>query len=165
MTESHDRTPIYRAPMRARDRELPPGAGAAHGFEHGIVGIGDPLARTPETLDQAIAAASAEHGQKAGRMLRGFARLPAGTYVWTRGPDGTFHLGRIEGPWRYDERLSARAVGICHTRSVRWLDQSIETASVPPAVSASFARGGRNLQRIHDEPAERATVELWRKRS
>jgi hypothetical protein len=32
---------------------------------------------------------------------------------------------------------------------------------VPAAVVATFARGGRNLQRIHDADAERRTAELW----
>ena len=40
--------------------------------------------------------------------------------------------------------------------------QVCATARVPPAVAAAFTRGGRNLQRIRDEPAERATFDLWR---
>ena len=32
---------------------------------------------------------------------------------------------------------------------------------VPPAVAATFARGGRNFQQTHDERAERRTAELW----
>ena len=31
----------------------------------------------------------------------------------------------------------------------------------PPAVAATIARGGRNLQRTHDAEAERRTAELW----
>jgi hypothetical protein len=29
-------------------------------------------------------------------------------------------------------------------------------------VPATFARGGRNLQRIHDDPAEQRTEALWK---
>jgi hypothetical protein len=156
------REPIYRAPMRARDRDLPAGAGTAHGLECGLVGIGDALANAPETLAEAIEAAAVEHGVKAGRMLHRFAHLPAGTLVWTRGPDGAFHLGRIRGAWRYDDGSGARAVGIHHTRPTQWLDRSFRAGGVPSAVVAAFARGGRNLQRVDDEPAERRSVELWR---
>lgn len=35
-----DRVSIYRAPMRARDLDIPPGVGAEHGGRHGVVGIG-----------------------------------------------------------------------------------------------------------------------------
>jgi hypothetical protein len=157
-----DGEPIYRAPMRARDRDLLAGAGAARGLQEGVVGIGDALAKAPDTLTQAIEAASAEHGEKAGRMLRGFARLPVGTLVWTQGPDGAFHLGRIRGSWRYVDDSGARAVGIHHARPTQWLDRSFGADSVPPAVAAAFARGGRNLQRINDGRAEQQSVELWR---
>jgi len=152
---------IFRAPMRARDRDLPDGAGAEHALEHGLVGIGDVLDHPPATLDAAIAAAAATHGEKAGRMLRRFAELPEGTFVWTRASEGRFHLGRIAGPWRYDATAAARAVGLPHVRPARWRDRPFGPNEVPVAVAHTFARGGRNLQRIHDEPAERRTVELW----
>jgi predicted Mrr-cat superfamily restriction endonuclease len=148
--------------MRARDRDLPRGAGAALGVAKGFVGIGDALAETPDTLVQAIEAASAEHGEKAGRMLRGFARLPVGTLVWTRSPDGAFHLGRIQGSWRYDDGPEARTIGIHHTRRTQWIDEAFGPERVPPAVRTAFVRGGRNLQRINDEHAEQRSVELWR---
>ncbi len=155
------RRDVYRAPMRARDRDLPPGAGAAHGVTRGLVGIGDALDVTPRTIDEAVAAASIEHGEKAGRMLRRFAELPEGAYVWTCDPNGRFHLGRICGPWRYDDGADARAVGIHHIRPARWLVRPIASDVVPAAVSESFARGGRNLQRINDDFAASRTLELW----
>lgn len=153
--------PIYRAPMRARDRDVAPGAGAEHGLERGLVGIGDALATVPTTVEAAVGAAIEAHGEKAGRMLRRFAELPDGTFVWTRAADGSFHLGRLAGPWRYDDSAAARAVGIHHVRPARWLDRPFGDDEVPTAVAATFARGGRNLQRTHDERAERETAELW----
>lgn len=67
---------VYRAPMRARDRDAPEGAGAEHGLARGLVGIGDALAAPPGTLDNAVAAAGETHGDKAGRMLRRFPEAP-----------------------------------------------------------------------------------------
>lgn len=126
--------------MRARDREVP---GAPFGLEHGLVGIGD----TP--------------GPKGERMLARFGDLPEGTFVWTRSPDGRYHLGRIAGPLRRDGSAAARAAGIVHVRPAAWLDRPFGDDDVPAAVAATFARGGRNLQRIRDEAAERRTAALW----
>lgn len=154
--------PIYRAPMRARDRDAPAGAGAEHGLRHGLVGIGDALAGpAPSSLDDAVAAAAEQHGEKAGRLLRAFAEVPDGTFVWTRVGDGTYRLGRIDGAWRYDDAPAAHAVGIHHVRPATWLDRPFGDDDVPAAVAATFARGGRNFQRTHDEPAERRTAALW----
>jgi hypothetical protein len=132
--------PIYRAPMRARDRDVP---GAAFGLARGVVGIGD------------------GPGEKDARMARRFGELPDGTFVWTRDEDGWYHLGRIAGPLRRDDSAEARSVGIVHVRDAGWLDRPFGEDEVPGAVAATFARGGRNLQRTHDLPAERRTAELW----
>jgi hypothetical protein len=154
--------PIYRAPMRARDRDdVPAGAGADFGFEHGLVGIGDALAAAPATLETALAAAAAAHGAKAARMLDRFAELPDGSFVWTRTADGAYRLGRVAGPWRYDDSPAARAVGIHHVRPADWLERPFGADAVPTAVADTFARGGRNLQRTRDERAERETAALW----
>ena len=125
--------PIFRAPMRARDRDAP---GAAFGLAHGLVGIGD---------------AQAE------RMLHRFEALADGTFVWTRDADGWFHLGRIAGPLR---RVDS-PVGINHVRPTRWMDRPFAPDAAPAAVVYTFARGGRNFQRIHDRAAEQRTFELW----
>jgi hypothetical protein len=149
---------VFRAPMRARDRDLPPGVGAAYGLAHGLVGIGDALAVVPSSLEEAVLAA----GGKAGRMLERFASLEEGTFVWTRDADGWFHLGRICGPWRYDDSAGAREVGIHHVRPAGWLDAPVAPDAVPAAVADAFARGGRNLQRISGAAVERLTLALWR---
>jgi len=132
---------IHRAPMRARDREV---LGAGYGLGHGLVGIG-----------------AAPDDEKARRMRDGFAALPDGDFVWTRAADGMYWLGRIAGPYRYDDSPAAREVGIHHVRPATWLDRPFGEDEVPSGVAATFARGGRNFQRIHDEGAERRTTELW----
>lgn len=152
---------VYRAPMRARTLDLTPGAGAAHGIAHALVGTGDALDPPPATLGDAISAAAATYGEKAGRMLGRFAEVPQGAFVWTRLDDGTYRLGRITGPWRYDDGTAATAVGIHHVRDAAWLDRPFGDDAVPPAVAATFARGGRNLQRIHGDGVDEATAALW----
>jgi hypothetical protein len=180
--------------MRARDRDLPDGAGAAFGVAHGLVGTGDALDVRPTTIDEAVAAATDRHGDKAGRMLRRFADVPEGAFVWTRMPvdapprsdsatatrsdDGRgspsddghgptadrsapYRLGRITGPWRYDDSAAAREVGIHHVRPTEWLGRAFAEEELPAGVAHTFGRGGRNFQRTHDADAERETRELW----
>jgi len=136
--------PIYRAPMRARDLDVPAGAGAEYGIAHGLVGIG------------------AGKGERAERLLHKFATVPEGVFVWTRDRAGGYHLGCIDGPVREDGSPAARAVGIRHVRPATWLERSFEEADVPAAVARTFARGGRNFQRTHDAQAEQETAALWR---
>jgi hypothetical protein len=137
--------------MRARDRDAPAGAGGEHGVEAGLVGIGG----------AARDAAQAER-EKAARMLNRFAELPEGTFVWTRG-ERFYFLGRIAGPCRYDDSPAAHEVGIHHVRAAVWVERPFGEHEVPAAVAATFARGGRNFQRIHGEAVERETSELWRR--
>jgi hypothetical protein len=154
-------TPIYRAPMRARDREVARGAGARFGLRRGLVGTGDALPRVPADLADAIAAATSVHGEKAGRMLSRFAEIEDGAFVWTQDEDGWYWLGVIAGSWRYDDSADAKRVGIHHVRPVTWASDPVSEADAPAGVVATFARGGRNFQRIHDADAERRTSALW----
>jgi hypothetical protein len=148
--------------MRARNRDdVAPGAGAEHGLRHGLVGIGERLGAVPDSVSEAVAAAADQDGEKAGRMVRRFAELPLDALVWTRDGENRFHLGRITGPWRYDTSADAVAVGIHHVRDALWLPRAFTEDEVPAAVAETFRRGGRNLQRTHDDDAERRTAELW----
>ena len=140
-----DTAPIYRALMRARDLDIPPGVGAEYGLASGVVGIGS------------------VSGEKAARALHRFATVPTGAFVWTRDRTGDYHLGRIAGPVREDRAPAARAVGIVYVRDATWLTGAVKEAALPPAVAKTFARGGRNFQRTHDSDAERMTAELWRR--
>jgi hypothetical protein len=138
-----DRVPIYRAPMRARELDVPAGAGAEYGLASGVVGIGP------------------GRGEKAARALHRFATMPTGGFVWTRDRAGNYHLGRIAGAVREDCSAAAVAVGIVQVRDTAWLPRAIEEHEVPPAVARTFARGGRNFQRTHDGEAERMTADFW----
>jgi hypothetical protein len=138
-------TPVYRAPMRAREREdVPAGRGAEHAVGAGVVGIGD------------------GPGERDARRVARLADLPDGAFLWTRVTDGTFRLGRVcGGAVAFDDSPAARAVGIVHVRPARWLERVFERDELPAAVAATFARGGLNLQRTHDAAAEQATAALW----
>jgi hypothetical protein len=81
--------------------------------------------------------------------------------VWTRDRPGHYHLGRIAGALREDGSPAARTVGITHVRDTTWLGRAFQEPEVPPAVAQTFARGGRNFQRTHNDEAERLTAEIW----
>jgi hypothetical protein len=153
--------PIYRAPMRSREGDAPAFDGARFAVEHGLVGIGGPLEIEPEDLDEAVEVTAVTHGPKPGRMLERFAALSDGTLVWTRTGEEEYRLGRIGGPWRWDSSAAARTTGIQNVRDAVWLPRTFGPDEVPAAVAATFARGGRNLQRTHDADAERLTARLW----
>jgi hypothetical protein len=44
-----------------------------------------------------------------------------------------------------------------------WLARGLTQGDVPPAAAQTFARGGRNFQRTHDDEAERMSAETWRR--
>ncbi|HEX8083446.1 MAG TPA: hypothetical protein VF529_04095 [Solirubrobacteraceae bacterium] len=122
--------------MRARDVDAP---GAPYGLAAGVVGIGGDSERRAQRLGE----------------------VDVGSFVWTRAPDGAYFLGRVRGPLRRDDSADAREVGMVFVRDTEWLDRPFPDDEVPAAVAATFARGGRNLQRMHSEAAERWTAELW----
>jgi hypothetical protein len=131
--------PVFRAPMRARAHDGPPGVGAEHGLARGVVGIGD--------TDEA----------RIGR----FGAVAEGVFVWTRDTDGMYWLGRIAGPLRAADAAARDAAGLTHVRAADWLDRPFGEDTVPAAIAATFARGGRNFQRTHGNAVERRTAELW----
>ncbi len=157
--------PIYRAPMRSRELQTSPYAGARFGVDRGLVGIGGSLDPEPEELEEAIELTAVTQGPKAARMLARFASLPEGTLVWTRTDDDAYCLGRVRGPWRWERSPAARETGIHHVRPTDWLPRELARERVPPAVAATFDRGGRNLQRTHDSEAETASERLWERHS
>lgn len=151
----------YRAPMRSRDDAVPDGAGAERGLTRGLVGMGGRLERVPSSPAEALSAVDARWGERTARRLERFVALPEGTFVWTRDGDGLLWLGRLDGPWWYDGSAEAAAVDLVHVRSCVWLPAPVDPAVAPAAVTATFARGGRNGQRIGTPGAGAATAAVW----
>jgi hypothetical protein len=90
-----------------------------------------------------------DHGdtERLERRVQRFAAAPDGSLVWTRGPEGMYWLGRLAGSYFYD------AAG----ESVDLVDES----RCPAAVAATFGRGGRNFQQIHDSRVGEESMRLW----
>ncbi|MCT1363751.1 MULTISPECIES: GAF domain-containing protein [unclassified Microbacterium] len=162
MTDDGPGEPLaYRAPMRSRDDAVAPGVAVERALAEGVCGMGGRLDSTPGSLTAALAAVDARHGERAARRLERFAALPMGTLVWTRDVDGLFWLGRLTGPWRYDDDPAAVAADLVHVRACTWSSSPVAASDVPPGVTATFARGGRNGQRIRTDGAGEQSSALW----
>jgi len=133
---------VYRAPMRSRRDGVDPASTRDRALSSGLVGFG-------QTGDDSRSA----------RRVERFADVPDGAFVWTRDPDGLYWLGRIAGPYRYDDR--GADADLVHVRPCRWLDRPLPEHHVPAAVVATFARGGRNFQQTHDPDVGEQTQRLW----
>lgn len=152
---------VYRAPMRSRRAEVPDGVAVERALTLGVCGMGGRIDPTPTDAADAVQAAAAQHDERLARRIARFADAPEGALVWTRDGDGLFWLGRLEGPWTYDASPEASTVDLVHLRACRWVLAPTPEYDVPPAVRATFARGGRNWQRIHAAGVGDDSARLW----
>ena len=134
----HETTAVYRAPMRSR---LDGTYAVERALTHGVCGMG------PATDD------SAE------RRLERFMAASDGSFIWTRDAEGNTYVGRITGPWRHDP--AGAQAGLVNVRDTDWVTEPVDPALIPSAVQQTFARGGRNFQRIHPGDVEAETARLW----
>lgn len=93
------------------------------------------------------------------RRVDRFAAVPDGSFVWTRDEDGLFWLGRLDGPYVYD--AAGEDVDLVHVRPCRWLPRPVVESRCPAAVLATYARGGRNFQQIHDARVGAESLRVW----
>ena len=147
--------------MRSRDDTVPRGLAVERALATGVCGMGGRLEETPLDLAAALAAVDARYGERTARRLERFAALPEGTFVWTRDADELLWLGRLTGHWRYDDAPDAVAADLVHVRDCVWLGRPVDAADVPPAVTATFARGGRNGQLIHAPGVGAQSAAFW----
>jgi hypothetical protein len=128
---------VYRAPMRSRSDgiDLQPTIDRARARL--VCGFGRLVTRPRDE-------------QRLARRIDRFAEIRDGSFVWTRDARGLFWLGRIDGPYFYDDDTAAAAVDLVHVRPCIWLTAPLLESEVPTAVVTTFGRGGRNFQQTHD---------------
>ncbi|WP_101846880.1 GAF domain-containing protein [Zhihengliuella sp. ISTPL4] len=163
MTDDGAEPIVYRVPMRSHDDAVPRGLAVERALTVGVCGMGGRLDRAPRSLAAALAAVDARYGERAAGRLERFAAVPEGAFVWTRDEDGLFWLGCLVGPWRYDDDPAAAEADLVHVRDCRWRGRPVDASAVPPGVTATFARGGRNGQRIHAAGTGNLSALLWQR--
>jgi hypothetical protein len=159
--EAPSTSAVFRAPMRSREQDVPEGAAVERALDQSSCGLGGAFDRVPRGLSDALQLAADQHDERLARRIGRFADARDGSLVWTRDADGLFWLGRLEGPWRYDSSPEALAADLVHVRPCRWLPAPIPEHIAPAAVRATFARGGRNWQRIHAAGAYECSAQVW----
>lgn len=142
---------VYRAPMRSRNDAVELEATLDRARRLGFCGFGQLVSRSSEQ-------------ERLVRRIDRFAELPDGSFVWTRDTDGLFWLGRVSGSYFYDADQDAMAVDLVHVRPCEWLTTPILEHDAPAAAVATFGRGGRNFQEIHDPLIGEETQRIWQAR-
>ena len=133
--------------MRSRRGDIDPQATIDRALATGVVGFGN-----------------AGYDERLARRVGRFADVTNGSFVWTRDADGLFWLGRIDGTYYRDDDVAAVAVDLVHVRPCRWLTEPVVESDTPPAVLATFGRGGRNFQQTHSPDVGRQTERIWNTR-
>ncbi|KWX66376.1 hypothetical protein [Mycobacterium sp. NAZ190054] len=139
-------TSVYRAPMRSRRDDIDSGLAFERALSLALCGFG----RFGDS-------------ERLTRRVQRFADAADGSFVWTRDGDGWYWLGRIDGPYFYD--TDGEDVDLVHVRPCTWLGTPVPESRCPAAVVATFGRGGRNFQQIHDDRVGEESTRLWRELS
>ena len=134
-----------------------------------MLGVGWPIdthANEPLDLPTYFQRAQEKYGRPRGLVVSANAfglkpgdAMQEGDLVWTRTLNGTYYLGRVTGPWRYDHREEARDADIVSVLPCEWVAVS-HLSDVPGKVLASF-RARISVQRIHSEAATQASMRLY----
>lgn len=153
-----DQPDVYRAPMGVERHDEP--LAVERALLRSVCGMGGIIDPAPPDLDAALDDLLATGRERLAARLQRFCRVPVGALVWTRSVDGYF-LGRLAGPWSYDDSAAARTVDLVHVRPCRWLPDPTPESDVPAATLRTFARGGRNFQQTHDPNVGRESLAIW----
>jgi hypothetical protein len=157
---------------RTKLRSLKPGVDhqeqVDHNFDDGIVGIGWGIEGLPDgaSLDDVLAAIDAEPDwtKDAVHTVRRFGKdAEIGDYIWTRDLHGRFRLGRIAGPYRYENSEFAKRTDTHQVRDCDWANQPLSDLEVPGAVIRGFVGTSTSFSRMWDEGARTYTAWLWEK--
>lgn len=136
-------------------------------FDNNVLGFGWPIRSESDevTWDEYEAKAEEKYGgeswTKATNAL--YDRMEVGDLCWTRDHDGSYHLGAVTGPWRYDDSPKHRSADIVNVRGCQWVEVGAPDA-VPGKVIGSLDVGG-TLQRVNGETIQEYSVMLYQRLS
>jgi hypothetical protein len=157
---------------RTKLRSLKPGVDhqeqVDHNFNDGLVGIGWGIEELSDgaSLEDMLAAIGSQPGwtKDAVHTVRRFGEdAEIGDYIWTRDLHGRFRLGRITGPYRYENTKLAKRTDTHQVRECEWANQPLSDLEVPGAVIRGFVGTSTSFSRMWDEGARIYTAWLWEK--
>jgi hypothetical protein len=159
---------IWRTKLRSLKSGVDHREQVDHNFNDGIVGIGWGIEGLPDgaSLDDVLAAIDSEPGwtKDAVHTVRRFGEdAQIGDYIWTRDLHGRFRLGRIAGPYRYENTELAKRTDTHQVRDCDWADQPLSDLEAPGAVIRGFVGTSTSFSRMLDEGARTYTAWLWEK--
>lgn len=172
VTDAASPPTIWRTKLRSLKADVDHEAQVAHNFDEGIVGIGWGVETLPDgvALEEVLAAVSAAIGVQPGwtkdavHTIRRFGRdAEVGDFIWTRDLHGRFRLGRITGPYRYENTELAKRTDTHQVRDCEWADQPLSDLEVPGAVIRGFVGTSTSFSRMWDEGARVYTAWPWEK--
>ncbi len=158
---------LWRTKLRSTEHD-DWSAQVAHCTEGGLVGIGWRIDELPSGTSLDVVVQTIEDdpkpgwGRQAAQTVRRFGReAKVGDFVWTRDTAGRYWLGKIAGPYSYDNSDAAKAVDVHQVRATDWAPKSLNDLDVPGAVIRGFTGRGLSFSRIHDTAARVLTPSLW----
>lgn len=135
-------------------------------LEKGILGFGWSIESSSSEVDweEYQAKAAEKYGDRSWKAaINGLHdRMEKGDLCWTRDHDGSYYLGRVEGPWRYEGGIEYREADIVNVRDCNWVKVGSPDA-VPGKVINSFFQG--TLQRVTGDAIREYSDMLYRRLS
>lgn len=115
------------------------------------------------TPQDALRQIEKQHDRKGRQTVGRFINAPNQSLIWTLHTDGTYHLGEITRPWRYDDSPRAHELDSVQVREVSWADKRFDSSEVPGGVIRRFSQRGSAFSRIHDAAAARYSRQVFDK--
>ncbi|HYI00312.1 hypothetical protein [Hyalangium sp.] len=154
---------IWRLPLRSqKEGGVPHDEQVEHCLTLGLSAVGWGV-RKSDALEEVLARVEAEYDRRGRQTVERFANAPMGSLVWTLHTDGTYRIGELVGPWRYDDSSTAERLDCHQVRETRWARAKLLSSEVPGAVVRCFSQRGSSFSRIHDENARAYSHRLFDK--
>jgi hypothetical protein len=154
---------IWRLPLRSqREGGVPHDEQVEHCLSKGLSAVGWGVRKSGD-LEEVLTQVEALYNRLGRQTVERFANAPIGSLIWTMHTDGTYRIGELVGPWRYDDSSEAERLDCHQVRETYWAPAKLLSSEVPGAVVRCFSQRGSSFSRIHDESARAYSHRLFDK--
>lgn len=134
-------------------------------FENNVLGFGWPVDTNSGQVDWKDYEEKAEskYGSSWRKAINGLKRkMQEGDLCWTRDYNGTYYLGKVEGPWRYEDSPPHKRADIVNVRDCRWVKVGASD-KVPGRIVDSYP--GMTLQKVNGDTVREYSGIVYRQYS